>query len=458
MELSFYSISEFIFSLNSAENTSSRNEKISILKSISLNRFLVQITKFVFNNLVTLGVTTSSFREDDLEFVPENLFKNEEEIYLHFEDLINNLSTRKLSGFEARDSVIKFLKSLPDESYRFWYLRFFDKKFITGLSIGSISKIYPELKPTYDVQTCETWNPGMNIDFEKENWIAEYKIDGMRSCLMLNNTVPIFLSRDFRALPEENLKQFIPLLYEVLDSGYIIDGELFAGDWNSTISIVKSFQSHPEVNKLKFYIFDSILHYDFLNGKSNIPLEDRKNVLERLKNDPRIVIVKGTKIESKEHLEKLLDESINAGFEGLVIKNLDSPYEGKRSDNWLKVKKFYTEEFTIVDVVPGSGKYSAAPTLVQCKKAVLELNLQESAEELFSKVQFFLGAFVIESSKDVICNVGSGFSDSQRIYFSYLHYHNESLIGKLCEVEFQEKTKDGSLRFPTLKRLRLDRL
>jgi len=457
MNNSFSSISEFISVLTSAENVSGRNEKIRLLKSISSNQFLIQISHFVFNNLITLGVTTSSFREEDLDIKSENVFKNDSEIFTSFSTFVETLSTRKITGFEARDVLLKFLKSLPDESYRFWYKRFFDKKFVTGVSVGTISKVYPELKPKYDVQTCETWNPEMNIDFENENWIAEYKIDGMRSCCIKHNNAITFLSRDFRNLPEENLNQFLPLVEPILNRDYILDGELFAGDWNSTVSIVKSLQVHSDVSKLKFYIFDSVLHYDFLNGKSNIPLEDRKRVLEDIEKDNRIVIVTGTKIQSNQHLLELLDKSIEDGFEGLVIKNLDSPYEGKRSSNWLKVKKFYTEDFTIVDVVAGSGKYSSQPTLAQCRKAVLELNLQESAEELFSHVPSFLGAVTIESSDGTNCNVGSGFSDSQRIYFSYIHTCKESIIGKLCEVEFQEKTKDGSLRFPTFKRLRLDR-
>lgn len=455
-------VSEFIDILSKAENTNSRNEKISFLESKKNNIFLKQSSRFVFNNLLTLGVTSDFLKETDFDSKPESnyhtTFLNDSEIYLAFNSLVENLSRRLVTGYAARELVLDFLRSLPDDSYRHWYKLFIDKKFVTGMSVGSISKIYPQLKAQCDVQTAETWTPEMEIDFENECWVAEAKIDGMRMSIIKSpSDIPVFLSRDSRPLPEENLKFLLPISEQALNEGFILDGELFAGNWNSTLSITKSHQLHPESEKLKFYVFDCVSQVDFLKGKSDVILEERKNNLRRvLKSNPKIVIVQEKRINSKEHLQELLKESIDSGFEGLVIKNLNSNYEGKRKLSWLKVKPFFTQDFPICNVVAGAGKYLGKPSLEQCKKAVEELKLEETAEDLFSQVSSFLGSFQVESLEGKLCNVGSGFSDSQRIYYSYLH-QTQSLIGRLCEVEFQEKTKDGSLRFPVFFRLREDR-
>ncbi len=454
----FKQVAEFIDIMDKAEDTNSRNEKIALLDSIKNNIFLKQVSRFVFNNLVTLGTTTEFLVERSFNPLSSNLFKSDLEIYEGFTNLVDPLSTRQVTGFAAREVIYNFLSSLPDESYRHWYTQFIDKKFVTGMSNGSIVKIYPQLKTQYDVQTAETWTPELDIDFENERWVAEFKIDGMRMSIVKSPTgVPIFLSRDSRPLPEENLKFLLPIIKQALSEGFVLDGELFAGDWNSTLSITKSLQVHPESHKLKFISFDCISQEDFLKGKSEVILEERKINLDRLlKGNERIILLEQKRINSKQELEDHLKFSIELGYEGLILKNLDSNYEGKRKDSWLKVKPFFTEDFPIAQVLPGAGKYKVKPSLEQCKKAVEELNLSESPEDLFTQVSTFLGAFQVTSTDRKLCNVGSGFSDSQRIYFSYLN-QVQSLTGILCEVEFQEKTKDGSLRFPVFHRLRTDR-
>ena len=452
----FKQLSQFIDALSRAEDTNSRNEKVQILDEIKGNIFLKQICRYVFNNLLTLGVTGEFLKLDEIQMTTP--FKNDLEVYTGFENVLTQLSTRQITGFSARTLVTEFFQQLPDFSHRQWYLNFIDKKFVTGFSSGSIVKIYPQLKTLYDVQTAETWTPEMKIDFTKEKWISEFKIDGMRMSTVKNpNDIPVFLSRDSRPLPEENLNFLLPILKKAIDENYVIDGEIFADDWNSTISISKSLAPHPDASKLKYYIFDCVPQKDFMSGVCEIPLSERKKKLNELvNNNPRIVVLGGIEIQSTEHLNELLLASIEAGFEGLVIKKLDSPYVGKRKPTWLKVKQFFTEDFTICDVIPGSGKYKEKPTLEACKKAVIELNLQESAEDLFSQVSHYLGALVVETGDAKQCNVGSGFSDSQRIHLMYQHL-TKGITGMLCEVTFQEKTKDFSLRFPVLYRLRTDR-
>lgn len=449
----FKNVFEFINVCSKAEQTNSRNEKIELFLSIGTNIFFKQVARFVFDPLITLAVTTDSLLKIEQKVKVPPVY-SEKEIYNGFENLVNLLSSRKVTGNSAREMVSNFLEQLPDEPYRFWYQRFLDKKFVEGFSNASIVKIFPMLK-SLEVQTAEVWTPDLNIDFRKSDWISEIKIDGMRMFSMLNSySIPVYLSRDSKPLPEKNL-EFLSKLSPVLKD-YVVDGELYAGSWNLTTSIVRSLNPHPDQEKLKFYIFDIIPKRDFSSGVSSLTLKERKELLKRIPVDSRFVIVPGEEITSEEDLKSKLKSAISSGWEGLVIKSLDSPYVCKREPTWLKVKEFHTEDFEIISSVPGTGKYSKKPSLEICKKVVEEYNLNVSAEEIFSNTNTFLGAIVLRITDDKVCNVGSGFTELQRVYLSYLNSKQE-LLGKICEISFQEKTKDNSLRFPVFQRMRFDK-
>ena len=111
------------------------------------------------------------------------------------------------------------------------------------------------------------------------------------------------------------------------------------------------------------------------------------------------------------------------------IKDLDSPYECKRTDSWMKMKPFIEVSLNIVECEEGTGK-----------------NVGK------------LGAFVcegIDDGKKIRVNVGSGFSDDERDDY---WKNRDKLIGDVVEVRADAVTKnqngDYSLRFPRFKTFR----
>ena len=116
-------------------------------------------------------------------------------------------------------------------------------------------------------------------------------------------------------------------------------------------------------------------------------------------------------------------------WEGSMLRK-DVAYEGKRTKNLLKVKKFREAENTVIGVDYGPMS--------------VVRNGKEAQETMLSQVWI--------KHKGYEVKVGSGFSQEQRI-----KYMTEPIIGKTITVQYFEETKNDkggiSLRFPTVKHI-----
>ena len=97
-----------------------------------------------------------------------------------------------------------------------------------------------------------------------------------------------------------------------------------------------------EKKQVCFIAFDLL----YLNNKSiiELPLKERYNLmLQSIRTESKkIEIVEQKQANTTEDLIKLLDESILNKEEGVMIKNLMSPYvPGERKNKWLKIKPEY---------------------------------------------------------------------------------------------------------------------
>jgi bifunctional non-homologous end joining protein LigD len=116
----------------------------------------------------------------------------------------------------------------------------------------------------------------------------------------------------------------------------IIDGEIVALDekGRSSFQLLQSFDMGQEKPPILFYAFDLLR----LNGKNlqNLPIEERKAMLEELlKNPPGVIRYS---VSFTRDISELLNRTRKLGLEGLIGKRSGSRYEaGKRSGAWVKV-------------------------------------------------------------------------------------------------------------------------
>lgn len=164
--------------------------------------------------------------------------------------------------------------------------------------------------------------------FTGPEWIFERKFDGIR--LLAYRQGP-----DVRLFSRNRLPQEIPALVEAIArlpvNDVILDGEV---TWRS--------------ERLAYHVFDIM----WLDGRDVRPLrlEERRALLSDLPLDAplhRVGVLEDSTPWERAALE---------GWEGVIAKRRDSPYEHRRSPHWLKMKCEATQELVVGGFTDPQGK------------------------------------------------------------------------------------------------------
>ena len=187
-----------------------------------------------------------------------------------------------------------------------------------------------------------------------------------------------------------------------------------------------------------FHVFDAMRFEDWHDQENILPLSNRIELVQELVSqvsNPSVVQVQGRVVNSEEDLLAAYLHDTDAGYEGVMIKDLDAHYVFKRSSNIRKMKPVMTHELVIC------GSYEGRRG---------------------SKREGLFGGFNAMASNGIITRVGSGFSDKLKSEIQTVG--PDSYIGKIIECECQPDpntqdglTSDGKLRFPIFCRFRDER-
>jgi bifunctional non-homologous end joining protein LigD len=280
--------------------------------------------------------------------------------------------------------------------------------------------------------------------FDRAGWLFEVKWDGFRAIAEVNSGKVSFYSRNHKPFEQ----RFVPIVESLrrLRHEAVLDGEVVVLD-DKGRSQFQLLQNYGKTGKgaLRYYVFD-LLHLDGRDLRG-MPLTSRKQLLADTLGDlPNVLL--------SEHVEergKTFFEAARVhGLEGIMAKDGQSPYrEGVRSHEWLKIKTHRRQEAIICGF-----------TEPRCSRQGL-------------------GALVlgVHEGKGLVCigHAGGGF-DSQGL--SDLRSRLDPLVQRecpfrkkpktnapvhwvrpqlVCEVSFQEWTRDGMMRQPIFAGLREDK-
>jgi len=238
----------------------------------------------------------------------------------------------------------------------------------------------------------------------QEEFAAEFKLDGERAQIHKHNNTIMIFSRSL-----ENITSYYPDIVEkisekIVAEDVILEAEVVAMNSNSGDFLPFQELMH---RRRKYEIEDAVTKYPitvnffdvlFSDGKDcmNMKYSERRKLLEKIiKQDNFARLIPMSIIENEEQILEVLENSINSGCEGLMLKHLDSTYRaGIRGSNWLKLKREYQNELgdsldlVVVGAFFGKGRRTG-------KYGTLLLATYNDEEDLFPS----------------ICKVGTGFTD-----------------------------------------------
>ena len=238
----------------------------------------------------------------------------------------------------------------------------------------------------------------------QEKFAAEYKLDGERAQIhKQKDTIEIF-SRSL-----EKITSYYPDIVEkisklIISDDVILEAEVVAMNSNSGDFLPFQELMH---RRRKYEIDDAVAKYPitvnffdvlFSDGKNcmDMKYDERRKLLEKIiKQDDFARLIPMSIIESEEQVLEVLENSINSGCEGLMLKDLNSTYRaGIRGSNWLKLKREYQNELgdsldlIVIGAFFGKGRRTG-------KYGTLLLATYNDDEDVFPS----------------ICKVGTGFTD-----------------------------------------------
>ncbi|MFT0869022.1 DNA ligase D [Pseudomonas sp. CAM1A] len=194
------------------------------------------------------------------------------------------------------------------------------------------------------------------------DWHYEVKFDGYRILARIEGEDVRLFTRNGHDWSAKMPRQVEALKALGLDSAWL-DGEMVVVD-DQGVADFQSLQNafdteHDE--RITYYLFD----LPYLGGEDlrPLPLQARRATLARLLENTSSDLLKFS-ADFTEPVESLLDSACRLKLEGLIGKRADSPYMGRRSSDWIKLKCKQRQEFVIVGYTDPKGSRNAFGALL----------------------------------------------------------------------------------------------
>jgi DNA ligase 1 len=365
--------------------------------------------------------------------------------WTRFWALCESLRTRSVTGGDAQATIREVMADFDSEQWNGMARRVLIKDLRCGVSEKTINKICKNSDWRIPVFECQLAQDSTDQPNKlKGRMRLEVKLDGVRVLAVFNGNSVTLYSRNGKEFQNfKEIAQFLGANRNLFQHGtrtggrFVLDGEIVGESFQKLMRQAHR-KSDAETAGMVYHVFDFIPLDDFERGHWNAQQHKRLACLdlarERLANSDMVQIMPGMEVdldtaEGHDIMRRFAEASVDEGYEGIMIKSLDAPYECKRSSFWMKWKPTISVDLNIVGFEEGTGRN-------KCR----------------------LGAIICEgedNGRRIRVNVGGGFSDSDRDQY---WVRRDLLLDHIVEVQADAVTQnqDGtySLRFPRFLRFR----
>jgi len=360
-----------------------------------------------------------------------------------FWGLLESLRTRSVTGHDARDAILSMSEQFDSEEWNGLCRRVIIKDLRCGISEKTLNKILGKTEWKIPVFTCQLATDS-NDHANKMKGIKriECKLDGVRVLALCTKNRVTLYSRNgkiFENFPDiqEQLNRIKHRISLETKGPFVLDGEIVGESFQALMKQAQR-KDNVKTKDMNYYIFDVVPLADFERGFWNAQQHKRTLMLEinrqEIEVEPNLRLMPGMDVdlstaEGQDIMGRFAEDAVTQGFEGIMIKDVDAPYECRRSSFWMKWKPVMTVDLNIVGFEEGTGRNSGRLGAIICEG--------------------------VDNDRNIRVNVGSGLSDADRD--EYWHSRDD-LLGRVVEVAADAVTQnqDGSysLRFPRFVRFR----
>ncbi len=368
--------------------------------------------------------------------------------------LADSLHKRKVTGNAARQAIADAAQACDPFMWNEFYRRVLLKDLRCGLTDTITSKVLGKLlksDPTaadyilneFGCQLAKDGNDEANAKHMTGEKMLDIKLDGVRLLTIVDLEADTVTQHTRNGKVNTNFPHICEAFEAIkseLTESMVFDGEITAKSFQELMTQVNTKDKAKSDTKLA--LFDAIPLKDFKTGKCATSQKDRHSILcgmipmiLKLASDGRVYVIPKlhVNLDTKEGQAAFAEfnrEALEAGYEGIMLKNPKAPYETKRSNAWLKAKPFIEVSLAIVGWEEGTGK-----------------NVGK------------LGAWIMEGEDDgkkISVKCGGGFSDKEREDFWKRKEELKGFIGEVradC-LSLEQGETVYALRFPRWKGFR----
>lgn len=431
--------------------TNSRTDKEQILLDAWMNgeRELFLGFKLAYDILISFGVKKVAEIEGG---DPQDLGTT---TWADFEKLATDLRHRNLTGNAARDAIHALAENTQCEMWNEFYRRIILKDMRCGTTDSTVNKILEKvgksdttaldyLVPVFSCQLAKDGMDEANTKKVSGTKMLDIKLDGVRLLTVVDKeagTVVQYTRNGKENDKFPHIRETFAMLMNDLPESMVFDGEITAKSFQELMTQVNRTKNN-DASSTKLALFDMVPLKDFQAGICKTKQKDRHTqlcdyigVFLKLASDGRIYVVPKLTVnldtpDGQRVFAEFNKETVEAGYEGIMVKDPEAPYQTKRTFAWLKIKPFIEVSLTIVGYEEGTGK-----------------NVGK------------LGAIIMEGTDDgrqIWVKCGGGFSDKDRDEIWKLRDHYMGFIGEVradC-LSLEQGETVYSLRFPRWKGFR----
>lgn len=381
---------------------------------------------FLFNPFITTGLSDKKLNKP----IIATSFSTDISVKFNL-DLLKEFNT----GSDIMIMQMKWLLANTPADLQDILYKLITKNLQLGIDEKTINKVISGFIPTFDVMLANKYfdNPAI---VEGREFVLTTKIDGGRIVAIKKNGEVKFYTRqgqEYEGLVdlEVEMKAYMP-------DNIALDGEITLLDKGKLSSkeqykeTMKITRREGEKHGVKMLVFDVLPLDVFENQTRSEVYKSRRQFLESVLSGHKFeffrllpVLYQGT---DTLEITKWLNSSIAQGEEGIMINLADAPYEFRRTNSLLKVKKMQDVDLELIGFEEGTNRHTGR-----------------------------LGAILCEYKGNIV-KCGSGFSDELRVE---IWAHREDWLGRTVVIQYFEETtndKGGtSLRFPVYLDYRTDK-